>query len=51
MKTTGFTEFSSHAADMMTEVEHGETLLVVRHGRPITEVSPATNQQLQTIGR
>ncbi|OGV45650.1 MAG: hypothetical protein A2X46_14900 [Lentisphaerae bacterium GWF2_57_35] len=30
---------------MMTEVEHGETLLIVRHGRPIAEVSPVTDQQ------
>ncbi len=45
MKTVGFTEFRSHASDMMTEVEHGETLLVVRHGRPIAEVSPAADQQ------
>jgi len=45
MKTIGFTEFRNHASDMMTTVEHGETLLVVRHGRPIAEVSPATDQQ------
>lgn len=45
MKTISFTEFRNHASDMMTEVEHGETLLVVRHGRPIAEVSPATDQQ------
>ncbi len=44
MKTISFTEFRNHASDMMTEVEHGETLLVVRHGRPIAEVSPATDQ-------
>ncbi len=45
MKTINFTEFRSHASDMMTEVEHGETLLVIRHGRPIAEVSPATGLQ------
>ena len=45
MKTISFTEFRNHASDMMTAVEHGETLLVVRHGRPIAEVSPALDQQ------
>lgn len=45
MKTINFTEFRNHASDMMTAVERGETLLVVRHGRPIAEVSPATDQQ------
>jgi antitoxin (DNA-binding transcriptional repressor) of toxin-antitoxin stability system len=28
----------------MTAVEHGETLVVVRHGRPIAEVLPAANE-------
>ncbi|HBA83008.1 MAG TPA: type II toxin-antitoxin system prevent-host-death family antitoxin [Verrucomicrobia bacterium] len=45
MKTISFTEFRNRASDMMTEVEHGETLLIVRHGRPIAEVSPVTDQQ------
>lgn len=45
MKTIGFTEFRNHASDLMTEVEQGETLLVVRHGRPIAEISPVTAQQ------
>ncbi len=45
MKTISFTEFRNHASDMMTAVERGETLLVVRHGRPIAEVSPVTDPQ------
>ena len=45
MKTVNFTEFRQHASDMMTSVEHGETFLVIRHGRPIAEISPATARQ------
>jgi prevent-host-death family protein len=48
MKTVTLTEFRGHASGMLTEVEHGETILVLRHGRPIAEVSPvkdATNSQ------
>jgi prevent-host-death family protein len=45
MKIISFTEFRKHASGMMTEVEQGETFLVVRHGRPIAQVSPATEQQ------
>jgi len=45
MKTISFTEFRNHASDMMTEVQNGETLLVIRHGRPIAEISPVTAQQ------
>ena len=45
MKTISFTEFRNHASDMLTEVENGETLLVMRHGRPIAEISPVPSQQ------
>ena len=45
MKTINFTEFRNHASDLMTAVEHGDTLLVLRHGRPIAEISPILPQQ------
>ena len=45
MKTVTLTEFRSHASGMLTQVEHGETFLVLRHGRPIAEVSPVTDHQ------
>ena len=41
MKTVTLTEFRSHASGMLTKVEHGETIIVLRHGRPIAQVSPA----------
>lgn len=40
MRTVNLTEFRSHASGMLTDVEHGETLIVLRHGRPIAQVSP-----------
>ncbi|MBN1673958.1 MAG: type II toxin-antitoxin system Phd/YefM family antitoxin [Kiritimatiellae bacterium] len=43
MKTVTLTEFRSHASGMLTEVEHGETLLVLRHGHPIAEVCPVAS--------
>lgn len=45
MKTVTLTEFRSHASGMLTQVENGETLLVLRHGRPIAEVSPVVDQK------
>ena len=45
MKTITFTEFRNHASDMLTEVEHGETLVVIRHGRPIAEITPVSARQ------
>jgi prevent-host-death family protein len=44
MTTVTLTEFRSHASGMLTRVEHGETLVVLRHGRPIAEVSPVTKK-------
>ena len=43
MTTVTLTDFRSHASGMLTRVEHGETLVVLRHGKPIAEVSPVIN--------
>lgn len=43
MKTVTFTEFRKHASGLFSDVENGETVLVVRHGRPIAEVSPVSS--------
>lgn len=43
MKTVTFTEFRKNASGLMTDVERGEVLLVLRHGRPIAEVSPVSD--------
>jgi len=40
MNTVTLTEFRSQASGMLDRVERGETLVVLRHGRPIAEVSP-----------
>ncbi len=45
MTTVTLTEFRSHASGMLTRVEQGETLVVLRHGRPIAEVSPVRKKE------
>ena len=40
MKTVNFTEFRKNGSDLLSAVEDGETLLVLRHGKPIAEISP-----------
>ena len=40
MKTITFTEFRKHASGLLSDVEKGESFLVLRHGKPIAEVSP-----------
>ena len=42
MKTVTFTEFRKHASGLFSDVEGGENLLVLRHGKPIAEISPVS---------
>jgi len=44
MKIVTATDFRSHASGMLSQVEQGETLLVLRHGRPVATVSPVAGQ-------
>ncbi len=44
MKTVTFTEFRRRASGMISEVERGETLVVIRHGKPVAEISPFTQR-------
>jgi antitoxin (DNA-binding transcriptional repressor) of toxin-antitoxin stability system len=45
MKTVTFTEFRENASALFSEVEAGSTLLVLRHGKPIAEISPPSTQR------
>jgi len=47
LKTVTFTEFRKNASSLFSDVEKGETLLVLRHGKPIAEIFPAG----ATLGR
>ena len=44
MKTVAFTDFRKKASDFITEVEHGETLILLRRGKPIAEVVPFSDK-------
>lgn len=43
MKTITFTEFRKKASGLFNEVERGETLMIMRHGKVIAEISPPKN--------
>lgn len=45
MKTITFTEFRKHASGLFSDVEKGERFLVLRHGKPIAEISPPSTEQ------
>ena len=40
MKTVNFRDLLINASDLLSAVEDGETLLVLRHGKPVAEISP-----------
>lgn len=40
MKTITFTEFRRQASGLLTEVENGESYVIIRHGKPIAELAP-----------
>ncbi len=44
MKRVTFTEFRQNAASYFDAVEEGETIKVLRHGKPIAEVVPASDE-------
>ena len=44
MKTITFTDFRKRASGFITEVEHGETLILLRRGKPVAEVVPFSDR-------
>jgi len=44
MNSVTFTDFRNNASGLLSRVENGETLTVLRHGRPIAEVCPIAKQ-------
>ncbi|WP_084503411.1 type II toxin-antitoxin system Phd/YefM family antitoxin [Desulfatirhabdium butyrativorans] len=40
MKTVSFTEFRKHASNLFSDVENGEMIVVVKHGKPIAQIKP-----------
>ena len=40
MKSVGAYEAKTHFAELLREVENGETIIVTRHGLPVARLSP-----------
>ncbi len=47
MKTVTFTNFRKKASAFLTEVEHGESIVLLRRGKPIAEVIPFSDRAQQ----
>lgn len=48
MKNIAFTDFRKKASDLITEVEHGETLVLLRRGKPVAEIVPFSDKARKT---
>lgn len=46
MKHVSFTEFRRNAATLFNAVEQGETIRVLRHGKPIAEIVPVERSKV-----
>ena len=44
MKTVSFTDFRKKASGFITDVEHGETIILLRRGKPVAEVIPFSDR-------
>jgi prevent-host-death family protein len=45
MRRIGAYELKSHLSEVLDSVEHGQTVVVTRHGRPIARISPDAAEQ------
>jgi prevent-host-death family protein len=44
MKSLSFTEFRKRASEILTLVEKGETVQVIRHGKTVAKIIPAETE-------
>lgn len=49
MKMVSFTEFRKNASGLFSEVEKGQVLVVIRHGKPIAEIGPVSSATGQAL--
>ncbi len=49
MRTVGAFEAKTHLARLLDEVEHGATITITRHGRPVALLSPADRPDRRKI--
>lgn len=45
MKHVNLSDAKARLSELLDEVEAGETLIITRHGKPVAQVSPASNER------
>lgn len=51
MREIQASEAKAHLAQLLNDVEQGETLVITRHGRPIARLVPERNLRQDEVGR
>ena len=51
MRTMTFTEFRKHASEILGDVEKGESIDILRHGRVIARIVPAATSSIPSWKR
>jgi antitoxin (DNA-binding transcriptional repressor) of toxin-antitoxin stability system len=49
MKTINFTDFRKNASTLLSGVENGDTLIVLRHGKAVAEIGPPRGGTLKRM--
>jgi prevent-host-death family protein len=51
MRKIGAYQLKTHLSEVLDEVEHGQTVVVTRHGRPIARISPDAADRHQQVNQ
>lgn len=51
MRKIGSYELKTHLAEVLQDVEHGQIVIVTRHGKPIARISPDTDEKRERVKR
>lgn len=49
MKTLSLSEFRAHASEMVDLVQQGETVRILRHGKPVAELVPVRGDEAARV--
>lgn len=51
MREVHASEAKARLAELLTEVEHGETVVIIRHGKPIARIVPEQDERRARVER
>jgi prevent-host-death family protein len=51
MRRVGSYELKTHLSEVLDAVEHGQVVIVTRHGKPIARILPTEAAQRNEVGR